>query len=384
MKNELVKFDAQSVTERIEKAEVFTKKVVDKVAEIAPRIPSNLTELDVLNGDAFEENVSKFVNAVSSQAKALKEERLEVTRKLDEIKSLFTTNEKTVENQLLPLTTFVNGWNGEKLRRKRIEDQKLEKERERKNLLIDFGSTVKNHYTDMLANLVFGSKQKIENDFYNLDEAGLIKFNETVIEIDNVKKSIRERFIENEFNFDKTDEELKEIHAAELKSVAPLFQSSCEEVLKKFQELKSFVPSRVNQIKEQDESSKLEEQAKLKAKQEKEKLEAEAKLKQQQEDEHLEKKINSAIESAEAKPMIDISKGVSAKLKYKPETHAQLLKMVQHYIGDHYLNEDFEKLNARLSFMRTACDSDLNKDGTIIEGVPTEEIITKRKSNTTD
>ena len=55
-----------------------------------------------------------------------------------------------------------------KLRRKRIEDQKLEKERERKNLLIDFGSTVKNHYTDMLANLVFGSKQKIENDFYNL------------------------------------------------------------------------------------------------------------------------------------------------------------------------------------------------------------------------
>ena len=106
-----------------------------------------------------------------------------------------------------------------------------------------------------------------------MDEAGLIKFNETVIEIDNVKKSIRERFIENEFNFDKTDEGAeREIHAAELKSVAPLFQSSCEDVLKKFQELKSFVPSRITQIKEQDESAKLEEQAKLKAKQEKRKV----------------------------------------------------------------------------------------------------------------
>lgn len=52
-------------------------------------------------------------------------------------------------------------------------------------------------------------------------------------------------------------------------------------------------------------------------------------------------------------------------MKYYPENHAELLKIIQWYIGSEYANEDFEKLNSRLSFMRTSADKALNDYGEV-------------------
>ena len=68
-------------------------------------------------------------------------------------------------------------------------------------------------------------------------------------------------------------------------------------------------------------------------------------------------------------------------MKYYPENHAELLKIIQWYIGSEYAKEDFEKLNNRLSFMRTAADKALNDFGEVIDGVQVKEDIRVRKTS---
>lgn len=381
MKNEIVKFDSESLFNRITEAEKFSTEVRTKIEGIIPKLPTDLKALDVIKGNKIEDQLSGAVSKISKELKLKKDSRLEMTRKLDEVKKQFTTYEKYVSEDVEKLNTFINGWNSEKLRRKREEEQRLEKENERRNYLIEFASQVSSHYTSKLNDFEFGSKQELENDFYNLDEKGLNDFKSTTIDPEVVKEKLKEFLKENPLKgYDSKDEELKKIRAKELQSLSGSFSKSIQNIIYKAAELKSFIPSRIHQLKEQDENQKAEEQKRLKEKQAQEKSKKEAELKQQQADKLLEEKVNSAMQAAEAKPTVDLSKGASVKLKYNPTTHAELLKMVQYYIGEHYNSEDFETLFKRLSFMRTACDRDLNKEDSRIEGVPVEEIVSKRKS----
>ena len=95
--------------------------------------------------------------------------------------------------------------------------------------------------------------------------------------------------------------------------------------------------------------------------------------------ESQEKKIEAIMDVATAEPSIELSNGASVKLKYYPQNHAELLKMIQYYIQNAYLNVDFETINKKFSFVRTFCDSHLNK-GEVIEGVKYEEELKKRRT----
>lgn len=376
---ELAKINGDVVTSKASEVENFTKEVSKKVQEILPVLPKDFRAIEVLKGDKLEDNLSRVISQIDGKARVLKDERLEITRKLSEITKHFTSNEKLVDEEVLKLTTFVHGWNSEKLRRQREEDEKQSKHNERKNALIEFRSEATSHYRDLLIDFLLGSSEKFETEFYEYDEAKLIAFKERVVDVEVIKEKSREYVKTKLFKFDKEDVDLVNIHNEVLTSMKDLFTDVSEKLHKKSIDLQAFVSTRIDQIKGQDEAKKQEEQAKLKAKQESERKAIEAKAKQETEDALLNAKIEYAIESAEAKPSVSLSKGASVKLKYYPKDHAQLLRMIKFYIAEEYSNVDFESLNQRLSFVRTACDSHLNKEGVVIEGVDYEEEVSKRK-----
>ena len=383
MSTEIVKIDSNDFVVKMTTSKELAEMVTERVGKVLPTLPKDLTTLEVVKGDKIEENVSTLINDISAKAKQSKDNRLVLTRQLDDIKKAFTSNEKVIDEEVGKLSDFVNSWNSEKLKRKRKEEEEQEKAHARKNLLIEFKSKVSNHYTALINDFIFGTKQKIENDFYDLDAEKLDTFDKINIkdESQSITEFLRAHLKANRLQFDKSDEELKQIEIELLTEMKPDLAKAIEDIIALYEKMKEFIPSRKKQLEKQSEESKAEEQKKLAEKQAKEKAEAESKAKAKAEEELQNSKISAAMEAAEAKPTADLSKGANVKLKYQPTNHKELLKMVQHYIGEHYANEDFEKLNTRLSFMRTACDSDLNKDGVIIEGVPTEEIVTKRKSS---
>src|SRR5690606_15537720 len=148
----------------------------------------------------------------------------------------------------------------------------------------------------------------------------------------------------------------------------------------KIKELIVFIPSRIEQLKELNEEAKKQEAIKLKEKQQKEIEEAQAKQKQESEDKLMEERTAAVVESIDAEAATELSKGASVKLKYNPTNHTELLKLINWYLQNQFIEEDFQTIQKRLSFMLTSAERALNNDGETIDGVPTKEVVSKRRT----
>ena len=376
--NDLVKLDGQALTVTAKKLENFKEKVKLKVSEIAPKLPSDYKKLTISELDSIEEKVSAFVKSISDTAKILKNERLEFTRELDNIKVFFTSAEKEITECISIPEKWINGYNSFKLELKREEEERMLKEQERLNFISEFKTIAKRHYQIFLLNFTTESLAQIQEEYYSFDEPQLLDFQNVNITLNVVVDRIKERLKNNLFSFDKSDNQMVEIHTEILSTfVKDLTFEQADKVIEKYVYLQKFIPSRIEQLKQN--ANKEADLETLKLKIEAEKLEAKKQIEEQAANDLLDEKINNSITVLETKKEIELSKGTTVKLKYQPTNHAELLKIIQYYIHNLYHKEDFEKLNSRLSFMRTACDSVLNNTGEFIENVPYSEEVKKRK-----
>lgn len=375
-------FDSKGLITQIENHENFQVKVVQTVDTLLERLPKDLTTIEVVQGDQVEKQIQTVIDKIKDTANAQQQKRMLFTRKFDEIKKGFTSAEKVIRESLAKLDEFVINWNEEKLKRQREEQKQIAEQQEKVQRLIEAKTRIAEHYLTLILRYSTEEINKLETSFYQKNETELKEWADKFKNWDasGLKNRWLKMFKQNSYPDIRYEEEKK----IELDYVNENLEDFVDEKINQFKEklheLITFTPSRIEQIKTQDEKDKAEEAKKLAAKQAAEKAEAEAKQKEELQAGEKEQKIAAAVDSIDAVPQTELSKGASIKLKYYPKDHAELLKIINWYLQNEYVNEDFDKLNKRLSFMRTAADSALNKEGLVIDGVPYKEEIKKRRT----
>lgn len=381
---ELAKIDKVEITALSKEVVSFEKKVTDNVAKMSGKLPKNLSELEVTKGDSIEKQVMAVYSKIDGKAADLKEKRLEFTRVFDKFKKGFTESEKNVKTESDKLKGFAIAWNSEKNRRVKAEQEKLRKDQERKQKKNEVYGKMLKHYLGWSYAAYSDLKQRTENKYYSITD--MEKLKEFVV---RMKDNFSDDLLKKGFNKLRTENPFDLGDMSNLLSIKDVMPELIKKENEYTEEYKSFVkylidfyPSRVEQLKEmkEDEAKRKEEAEKLKAQQEKERKEQEEALAREVEDKEREKNIEALSESLEAEPSTEMSKGANVKLKYYPKDKAQLLKIINWYLTEEYSEMDFETLNKRLSFMRTAADRALNNDGLEIEGVEYKEDVRVRKS----
>lgn len=380
---ELQKLEVKNIATLYTGVEEFAKKVKKNVEVLTSKLPSDLTTLNVVEGDKIE---SQLMNVYSSQDNKLKEyksERLDTTRKFDAIKKRFTSLESEIDTENQKLKSWVENYSSEKLRRKRVEEERLEAERKAKEKENQLYNAMIEHYFNLSLISFRELKQKTENAYFGAD---------TVEKLDNIvsrlKNNLSEEKIRAQFQKQR-DLNVFEIDGVKdlekIKEAMPRIVENEKKYISEYYDLckylVDFYPSQVEKIKNQNEEQRKLEAERLKQKQAEDDAKLEAELEAKKKAEAQAKALEGLSESLQATPSVELGKGVSTKMKYYPENHAELLKIVQWYLENEYAKEDFEKLNSRLSFMRTSADKAMNDYGEVIDGVTAKEDIRVRKTS---
>lgn len=380
---ELIKLDGLKVTELVTTIEQFTEKATETIDKILSRLPKDLESLDVTAGDEMEQQAMMVYSKVDDRAKQLKESRLEITRVFDDYKKKFTKPEERIGEKLDEIKSFSEDWTREKMRRRRIEDEKRAAEREKKRKELEAYNAMIKHYFNLSMVAFRELKQKTENAYYtcsSVDELNkIVDRLKTKLSHEKIKAVFQKQRDLNPFEFSDFGViiEVKEV----LPKVIENEKQYVEEYYKLIEDLINFYPSQVEKIKNQSEVQRKAEAEALRKKQEEDDAEMEAELQRQAQEEAQKKAIENLNEGlSTAQPAVEISKGVSVKLKYDCKTHDDLLRIMQWYVHSIFSNEDFEMLNKRLSFMRTAASKALNDTGEMIKDVPIKEDIRVRRT----
>lgn len=383
MKNELAKLDSQKIGGLVVNIDQFAEKAVGAIDKIISQFPKDLTTLDSLKIKEYENIILEYHKKIDDKYVSLKNDRLEYTRILDEWKKRFTTPEKIVSEKLNDLKSLIEKTTLELKRREDEEEARQQAERIKRQREAEMYNKMINHYFNLSMIAFREMKQKTENAFYNCDTAekleSIVNRLKTNLSEEKIRANFQKQRDLNVFEIDGVQDLLK-IKEAMPKIVANE-EKYVQEYYKLISDLISFYPTQIEKIKTQNEAEKKAEAERLKQKQAEDDAKMEAELKAKAEAEAQAKALeNLNSELMTADPSVDISKNASVKLKYDPQNHAELLKVIQWYIHNEYANEDFEKLNKLLSFMRTSADKVLNDVGEIIDGVPTKEDVMVRKS----
>jgi len=365
--------------------EEFAEKVKKNVEVLTSKLPTDLTTINVVEGDKMEAQVMNVYSSIDTKFKEYKKERLNATRQLDAIKKEFTSLEAEIDSENQKLKSWVENYSSEKLRRKRIEEEKLEAERQAKEKENRLYNAMINHYFNLSLISFRELKQKTENAYFGAD---------TVEKLDNIvsrlktnlsEEKIRAQFQKqrdlNVFEFD--GDNLQDLLM--VKEAMPKIEENEKKYITEYYDLckylVDFYPSQLEKIKNQNEEQRKLEAEKLKQKQAEDDAKMEAELEAKKKAEAQAKALEGLSESLQATPSVELGKGVSTKMKYYPENHAELLKIIQWYLGSEYAKEDFEKLNSRLYFMRTSADKAMNDFGEVIDGVTAKEDVRVRKTS---
>lgn len=380
---ELQKIEAKNIATLYTGVEEFAKKVRNNVEVLTAKLPTDLETLNVIEGDKMEAQVMNVYSSIDTKFKEYKSERLNVTRQLDAIKKDFTSLESEIDNDNKKLKSWVENYSSEKLRRKRIEEEKLEAERKAKENENQLYNQMIEHYFNLSLISFRELKQKTENAYFGANTKE--KLDDIVSRLKNnlSEEKIRAQFQKqrdlNVFEIDGV-KDLEKIKEA-MPKIAENEKKYITEYYDLCKYLVDFYPSQVEKIKNQNEEQRKLEAEKLKQKQAEDDAKMEAELEAKKKAEAQAKALEGLNESLQAKPTVELGKGVSTKMKYYPENHSELLKIIQWYLGSEYAKEDFEKLNSRLSFMRTPADKAMNDYGEVIDGVTAKEDVRVRKTS---
>jgi len=380
---ELQKLEVKNIATLYTGVEEFAEKVKKNVDVLTAKLPTDLTTLNVVEGDKIETQLMNVYSSQDNKLKEYKKERLNITRQFDAVKKQFTSLESETDSENQKLKTWVENYSSEKLRRKRVEEEKLEAERLKKEKENQLYNKMIEHYFNLSLISFRELKQKTENAYFGAD---------TKEKLDNIVSRLKNNLSEEKIRA--TFQKQRDLNVFEIdgvkdlekvKEVMPRIVENEKKYISEYYDLckylVDFYPSQLEKIKNQDEEQRKLEAEKLKQKQAEDDAKLEAELEAKKKAEAQAKALEGLNESLQATPTVELGKGVSTKMKYYPENHAELLKIIQWYLGSEYASEDFEKLNSRLSFMRTSADKALNDYGEVIDGVRYKEDVRVRKTS---
>lgn len=367
----LVKIDPTHVDSLIDKRNAFISAVKKSVADCQSKIPADVETLDTPTLTNLQSSVKDLADRILAKNKDLKEERMELTRKLDDVKKFFTSIEKSAEDEVAPLSVYVSNVAKELLRRHRAEEAKIEAARRAKEYEANLKINIDKHFTSLLKSNFVDYFNKLESKIYGMDIEALNSVPGKLAEIRGGAKAMIERLVQrNPFALQINNENTASILYDCFKSYETGLYRELEAFYEKsIVDLELLSRSRKAQLEQGLVDANADSEA-LKDKHEK----ALETVSNEVEKKAKESALNAVIDvvsDTQAANDVNIEK-IKVKLKYEPKTHSELLEIVKMYISEKFGSEPLPTLLNRLSFMVTYANSELS-NGKVIDGVTTVE-----------
>ena len=378
--------DSSKLKEVFELNEGLTTRALENLNSKAKSLPIDLTLLTIAEGDSIESEINDLRKRGADAIKMCKDRRMIFTRQFDLMKKAFTEQENSIENALIPYKSFADSWNAEKYKRQQAEQQESNKKIAEENAKIEYKQYVQEQLTAKCYALIGEYSKRMNDKFYSC----------TLGNIDTYKAEL-EGYIPKQLNgIDLlivlqnhpllTEEQMNNIQLSTLEnSTTELSQIYTSKLIAECNRIIELVPGRKEELvriaNDESEAKRVaeriaNEEEERKAQIEKDKSEAEAKAK----DEANASKMDVAFENASISQETTLTKGTTVKMKYDVQTHKQMLSIIQYWVVNCMNLLTIDDLKKKLSFTITACNEALNKDGEIIEGVPTIEDVRTRLS----
>jgi hypothetical protein len=344
--------------------------------------------------EQHDQSLAQLQTRLKDSYTLMNDRRKPFTQRMDEIKALFTAEEKKIVEIGNEVKAIRDGWQKEKGRRNQIALDEQQKEQERKQALIDCKTYFAKLIIDRFSTAAVDAIKRMHAKFYAQDAASLDAYAGALAkwtpQLDNITWTSFQQLIINP----KPQLITQEQHAAMLAEVSEeqrpkLAQEWVTRMEQERNTLVELVPSRKMELERiaGDEKAAKEAQKRI----EREAREREEQARQEAADKAaaLEQaaevdKMNSAFDTAaQAAPVVGIAKGTSVKKKYVAKSHKAWAAMLQSWVKNDMANMTLEELGKKLGFVKTACEGRLNKGEMIeAEGLTWEADYSTRSSRT--
>lgn len=379
---ELIKVD--KLTEVIQQNTGLTERAVAAIANKAKTLPAITADMSVEVGNTIDGEINDLVVRGNDAIKINKERRMVYTRKFDELKSKFTEQEKSIQAQIDSITGWRNGWNAEKIRRQREEQAKKEALLAQQEAIIQLQTDIINKGITELTNVIATDSKRMIDKFYSCTADELSAYVENLKGYDP-KISLPEKLNVAVPTNGITEDAIAKTYDQVLSEKGLEWANTYRDTMiaerdklvatlsDRLKELEAIAKDK-KKAKEVEERLKAEEEARLKATEELAKQQAEL-----AEQEANLAKMEAVVETIVVDEGNQVSKGTNVKRKYAPKDHKEMLLVIQWWITNTMPLMTIDEVSKKLSFMRTAADSALNK-GEEITGVTTVEDVRTRAS----
>lgn len=360
--------------------------------QITPLKGIDLTTADVPTMERNDATLAALQTRLKDAYTLMNDRRKPFTQRMDEVKAMFTAEEKKIIAIGEEVKLLRDMWQKEKARRNAIAMEEQAKELERKQALIDCKTYFAKCIIDRFSTAAVEAIKRMHSKFYAQDAASLNAYASALAKwapaLDNITWA---NFLEGIVNpkpqlitKEQCDELLREVQEEQRPK---LFAEWVESMTRERDALVELVPSRKMELERiaGDEKAAAEAQARI----EQEARDREAQAAQDAADKAaaLEQaaevdKLNTSFEVAsQSAPVVGMAKGTVVKKKYAPKSHKGHVAIVQWWVSNCMAKMTLEELQTKLSFMRTAADKALNEGVTIeAEGLEVVEDYSTRAS----
>jgi hypothetical protein len=364
--------------ELAEKAEAACQPALEKVKAI------DLQAVDAVEMDAVDVELNELqVRAKAALTKA-KARREPYTQFFDQVRSLFTTEEKRFTDLDGQLKGHRDAWAKEKGRRAAEAERLRQLELEKKREAIDLRARIKNALVTQFTHQLAGEVKEVQKKFYavSLDSMDLFE---------NNLKGYEPMYTDQQYGH-LTISLLTSSRYLDATEVATIKQEVVTECLQVFQEqyasamvaererIIELIPSRRRELeeiaagnaqaaKEAEERQRQEQEAAAKALADQQAEQA-ARIEQ----EKAAANMNAAFDiAATATPTPTQAAGTRVKKKIIANTHAAWAAIMQLWVSKAMPGTDLATLEKKLGFMRTFAEKWINDTGEVLTGVQLED-----------
>ncbi|MFT4061106.1 MAG: hypothetical protein QM642_01975 [Edaphocola sp.] len=350
-----------------------TRPLLDQVAA------TDFATLEPERGEMMDALLSSAQNKAKDSTEAINAERSPYTKAFDEVKSIFTSEEKKMKDIAETAGRYRSKWAVEKQRR-------MDEDRRKQQAALDLARDKANYrqaVTDAI-NAAFYATVKLVAD--NLNQGYLAATAETLDTVEAKLKGYAPMFVRPEVNFPTWDN-----HGAEEIKVsveAEMWPRKAEEFARIVGEerdrLVALIPSRRAELERMAQDASL--AAEVAARHAQEEAERQAALAARQAaaneaaaNEASAQTMDAAFEQSALAPALEQTKGTTAKLEYIVNTHRDMGLVMQFWVKNNMPLLTPDELKKKLSFMVTAANAALNR-GEAIGGLNTQEDLQVRAS----
>jgi hypothetical protein len=344
----------------------------------------NLQTIDVAEMDAKDQQLNDLQVRARAALEKAKSRRDPYTKFFDDIRGMFTAEEKRITDLGLSLKVPRDAWAKEKGRRAAEAEKERQLELQKKQEAIDLKSRIKCSLNVQFTNQVANQVQELHNKFYSvgLDSIGLFEKN-----IRAYDPAYNEQlFGQLTVSLLTTTRLLDPIQATEIKQevIDEMFVAFKAEysatMIAERERIIELIPSRITELQQIAAGNEATRIA-AEERQQQEQAAAQKALADHQaakDNDLLTEKavdsMNAAFEVASTSgPVISLSSGTKVKKKIVADSHAAWASIMQLWVSKAMPGTDLSTLEKKLGFMKTFAEKWINAGGEELACVKTED-----------